>query len=61
MTDPNPTLDQIEQQIASNRVAYLHATWAGRQGDADHYETLIDQLLGQWDNLRRTQPKPATT
>lgn len=46
-------LDEIEQQIASNRVRYLQAVWAGHQGEADWYETRVDQLLGEWDDVRR--------
>lgn len=46
-------LDEIEQQIASNRVHYLRAIWAGRQGEADWYETEVDRLHGEWDDVRR--------
>jgi hypothetical protein len=45
-------LDQLEQDIAANRAHYLRATWAGHQGEAEWYETEVDRLLGQWDDVR---------
>jgi hypothetical protein len=54
MDDPaqRRTLDKIEQQIAHNRIQYLQAIWAGHAGEADWYETEVDRLLGEWDDVR---------
>jgi hypothetical protein len=52
-------LEQLEQQIALNRTNYLRATWAGHAGEAEHYETLVDKLLGEWDDTRTGRTAPA--
>lgn len=42
------------------RTAYLRAVWAGHLGEADFYETRVDQLLSLWDHVRRGVPLIAT-
>jgi len=54
MVDPAQprTLDTIEQEIASLRIRYLHATWAGHEGEAEWLEATIDQDLDEWETVR---------
>ena len=65
MADKQHDLDDIEQQISAQRVAYLHATWAAdneqlppaerkaAEAAAHRAEGLVDKLLGQWDDVNR--------
>lgn len=58
------TLDEIEQRIASQRFAYLHATWQADDERADDATRLlassaakqaedeVDRLLEEWDRVR---------
>lgn len=66
MDDPaqRRQLDEIEQQIASNRARYLHATWKAQNDnlpeverveaaeEAETCERTVNRLLGEWDDVR---------
>lgn len=60
--DRQGRLAKIEADITRHRLAYLRATWAGHQGEADWYETLVDEGLRRWDAVNRetaTHPQEA--
>lgn len=60
MADVAAQLAAIEQQISAERLAYLHAYWAGRYSECVEHDETIDRLLNEWRAVRdATTKEPA--